>query len=119
MPSGKAAVAFSDLLMGHELDRLVEQWRQRFDIVLIHAPQLAQASSAQAIAQQADAVILVSALENTGVRVIATATSILDRLQAQLMGVIVTANKNEGIVSRFTNWKPSVATNSTKGERNA
>ena len=89
LPSGIKAANPGSLLSSRHMARLLEQARERFDIVLIDTPPVLAVADALPLTAQADGVVMVARFAETQRRNIVRARQLLEKVGARLIGVVM------------------------------
>ncbi|HEY6533987.1 MAG TPA: division plane positioning ATPase MipZ [Acidimicrobiales bacterium] len=87
MPPPTADGATPDLLP--ELTNTIRTWRDRFDIVLLDTPPMLMMNDALGLLPESDSVVMVVRAGQTRVGQAERAVSLIERFQANLMGVVL------------------------------
>lgn len=89
MPAGRRPPNPVELLDSERMRRLLEQWRNEYDHIVIDTPPLGSLSDALVLSPFADAVLLVARSEQTSRQSLCRARDILARVSAHTVGVII------------------------------
>ena len=89
MPAGRRPPNPVELLDSERMRRLLEQWRQEYDHIVIDTPPLGSLSDALVLSPFADAVLLVARSKQTSRQSLCRARDILARVSAHTVGVII------------------------------
>jgi capsular exopolysaccharide synthesis family protein len=89
MPSGLVPPYPSELLASDNLPRLVEEWREQFDFVVIDTPPALSVTDPVVSARVADAVVLVARSDKTRRQSLTRARDLLNKAQVHIAGVVV------------------------------
>lgn len=90
LPSGPIPPNPSELLQSRAIERLLADAKSRFDFVLLDAPPLLPVTDAAVLAKQVSGAIVVAASGRTRGPQLARAMDILDRLNAKVVGLVLT-----------------------------
>lgn len=96
LPAGTTPPDPSELLGSRNMTSLVEQLRERFDIVLIDAPPLLPVTDAAVLSKVADAVLMVIRYKFTRREQVARAMQDLETVRARVLGTILTFVPSKG-----------------------
>lgn len=77
-----------DLWVSKKIEHVVNNWKQRFDLVLFHAPSYLEISDAQVLVDQCDGVLLVVQSGKTKIEDAAAAKQQINRSKKPILGVI-------------------------------
>jgi len=91
MPAGEGSRDASELLGSHQMDAIIESWRDQFDYVLIDTPPILPLTDAVILSRKVDAVILVARFAVTSQPCIQRATRLLRDVQAPRLGMLINA----------------------------
>lgn len=89
LPSGVKATNPGSLLSSRQMSRLLEQARERYDIVLIDTPPVMAVADCLPLSAQVNGVLLVTRFAQTQRRSIVRARHVLEKVGAQLIGVVI------------------------------
>ena len=95
LPAGETPPSPADLLSSKRLDSVLRDLKQQADIVLIDAPPVLAASDAALLATKVDGVVLVTKAGKTRRDSAREAVALLQRVNAHIVGVILTNAKLE------------------------
>ena len=95
LPAGETPPSPADLLSSKRLDSVLSELKQQADIVLIDAPPVLAASDAALLATKVDGVVLVTKAGKTRRDSAREAVALLQRVNAHIVGVILTNAKLE------------------------
>lgn len=102
LPSAPGEFASADMLSGEAMDRLLDEMRQHYDLVILDCPPVGAVADTRLLAAQADGVVLVSRWNRTSVREVCAAIRHLAPSGARLLGVVV--NGVDGDVARWAGY---------------
>lgn len=91
--SGQTPPMPSELLDSKKMAKLVADMREEYDYIILDSPPILSVSDATILSRIVDAVILVVASNDTHVDAIATAKRALDKVEANLIGTVLTKAK--------------------------
>jgi len=91
--SGQTPPLPSELLDSKKMAKMIGELREEYDYIIIDSPPILSVSDATILSKIADAVILVVASNETHVDAIATAKRALDKVEANLIGTVLTKAK--------------------------
>lgn len=77
-----------DFWINQKIHHVVTNWKDRFDLVLFHAPSYLEISDAQVLADQCDGVLLVVQRGRTKIEDVATVKQQINRSKKPILGVI-------------------------------
>lgn len=89
IPSGSIPPNPAELLGSNQMQLVVEKLRNDFDLIIFDAPPILSVTDSQIIANKCDATILVVNSGETGKEEIAKAKELLDKSQANIIGVVM------------------------------
>ncbi len=89
LPAGPIPPNPAELLSGRRAQLIMEQIKERCDIVIIDSPPMLPVSDAQVLAAKADAVILVAAAGISTKRDVARSMELMMQVDAALIGVVL------------------------------
>src|SRR6266403_4700157 len=89
LPSGPIPPCPSELLSSARMKRLLAQWREMFDHIIIDSPPVLAVTDAVRLSVEADAVLLVIRSSQTSKAALRRASVLLAQAKANLLGVIV------------------------------
>nr|WP_239583681.1 CpsD/CapB family tyrosine-protein kinase [Herpetosiphon giganteus] len=95
LPAGATPPSPADLLSSKRFDSVLRDLKQQADIVLIDAPPVLAASDAALLATKVDGVVLVTRAGKTRRDSAREAVALLQRVNAHLVGVVLTNAKLE------------------------
>ncbi|KPL85355.1 CpsD/CapB family tyrosine-protein kinase [Herpetosiphon geysericola] len=95
LPAGATPPSPADLLSSKRFDSMLRDLKQQADIVLIDAPPVLAASDAALLATKVDGVVLVTRAGKTRRDSAREAVALLQRVNAHLVGVVLTNAKLE------------------------
>ncbi|MGA3266066.1 MAG: polysaccharide biosynthesis tyrosine autokinase [Verrucomicrobiota bacterium] len=105
-PSGNPG----DLLLGSGLDKILAQWRQEFDYVVVDSSPLFAADDASCLAPKMDGTLFVVRNRHSGARATREAVDLLAQRQARILGVIyngATGSGRSGYYYRYADYYPA------------
>ena len=105
-PSGNPG----DLLLGSGLDKILAQWRQEFDYVVVDSSPLFAADDASCLAPKMDGTLFVVRNRHSGARTTREAVDLLAQRQARILGVIyngATGSGRSGYYYRYADYYPA------------
>jgi len=89
------------LLESQKMQKLLQEWHQNYDYVLIDTPPIVGITDAQSLAPKMDAVVLVTAIEKATKQAIARAMELLKINNCQVAGILVNlVNKHDSTFSQ-------------------
>ena len=89
LPSGPVPPNPAELLASRRMTEVLNELRQKADVVVVDTPPLLPVTDAAVLAAKADGVVLVTAIGETRRSAAQRAKAILDGTQARLLGVVV------------------------------
>ncbi|KGR76403.1 CpsD/CapB family tyrosine-protein kinase [Ureibacillus manganicus] len=89
LPSGVIPPNPAELLASNQMEFVLEQLKQDFDLIILDAPPILSVTDAQIISHKSDATILVVNSGATGKEEVAKAKDILDKSKANVIGVVM------------------------------
>ena len=92
LPSGPIPPCPSELLSSARMKRLLAQWREMFDHIIIDSPPVLAVTDAVRLSVEADAVLLVIRSSQTSKAALRRATVLLAQVKASVLGVVVNAH---------------------------
>lgn len=90
LPISQAARDTGGLLVGAEMDALIEQLRARFDLILFDAPPILPIADTRTLAMKADAVVMMARWRSTADHAIRAALRMLPHRHVPIAGIVLT-----------------------------
>lgn len=90
LPLSKYDLPSRDLLSSRRFDALLEQLRERFDLVVVDTPPLLGVADALAVASRVDAVVITARWAVTGITLVERAFDAVRRVNGHVAGVVLT-----------------------------
>ena len=91
LPAGLVSPRPSEMLSSEHMKRLLTQWRQMFDHVIIDSPPVLAVTDAVRLSVEADAVLMVVRSSQTTKAALRRASIMLGQVKARMLGVVVNA----------------------------
>lgn len=93
LPGGEVPPNPSELLSTSEMSSLLEDLKERYDLVLLDSPPLIPVTDAQILSKMVDAVILIIRWGKTPREAIVKAKGLIDHVGANLIGTVLNSKK--------------------------
>jgi len=91
LPAGPVSPRPSEMLCSDHMKRLLLQWREMFDHVIIDSPPILAVTDAVRLSIEADAVLLVVRSSQTSKAALRRASVMLSQVKARMLGTVVNA----------------------------
>jgi len=89
MPPGPKSPAPSELISSEHMKRLLAEWREMFDHVIIDSPPVLAVTDAVRLSIQADAVLMVVRSSQTTKAALRRASIVLSQVKANVLGIVI------------------------------
>jgi polysaccharide biosynthesis transport protein len=101
LPAGTRAPNPSEMLGGQRFDRLIQQARSEYDVVIIDTPPILAVTDAAALVRYVDGVLVVARAEFSQRHAVTQATAALRHVRASLLGVVLNCIPRIGGYGRY------------------
>ncbi|MBU4304572.1 MAG: AAA family ATPase [Candidatus Omnitrophica bacterium] len=95
LPSGQLPFNPAKLLESKELTNLIEEMKERFDIIIFDSPPILPVTDASILATQVDAVIMIYEIGRTSRDALLRAKNQLDAVGAKVEGIVLNQTRSE------------------------
>lgn len=94
LPSGKTPPNPSEMIGSMTMDMLLEKLSEIYDLIIIDSPPILAVTDAQIISTKVDGTLIVVRAGKTKIETLASAKSILDKVNAKILGAVLNESEN-------------------------
>lgn len=107
--AGKIPPNPSELLSSKRMERLIQEWREKYDCIILDMTPIGEVSDAGVVASVIDGYIMVARCDYSDVNVIKNAVSCIEKVNGKILGFVLNDNnpKNAGYYYKKGNYYKS------------